>query len=196
MNVPRHLRSHMQLYRDLVNGDAASAAVTKAFYDEYFAVLDMPAEFYLETVEAVFQEFALARSSSASTAARSTRRPSGAPRCSPSRASATTSARSGQTLAAHDLCSGSPPVPEAPPPAARRRALRRVQRPSLGDAGVPARAGDHPGQRLTDARPRAPHLLRAPAAVDVPRGAAHLGRRIRAEEHGERADVGGGHELP
>lgn len=61
MNVPRHVRSHMQLYRDLVNGDAGSAAATKAFYDEYFAVLDMPAEFYLETVQVVFQEFALAR---------------------------------------------------------------------------------------------------------------------------------------
>ena len=61
MNVPRHVRSHMQLYRDLVNGDAASAAITKAFYDEYFAVLDMPAEFYLETVRVVFQEYALAR---------------------------------------------------------------------------------------------------------------------------------------
>jgi polyhydroxyalkanoate depolymerase len=60
MNLPRHVRSHMQLYRDLVNGDAASAAVTMAFYDEYFAVLDMADEFYLETVNVVFQDFALA----------------------------------------------------------------------------------------------------------------------------------------
>ncbi len=61
MNVSRHARSHMQLYRDLVTGDATNAAVTHAFYDEYFAVLDMPAEFYLETVQVVFQEHALAR---------------------------------------------------------------------------------------------------------------------------------------
>jgi poly(3-hydroxybutyrate) depolymerase len=61
MNLPRHVHSHMQLYRDLVNGDAASAAVTMAFYDEYFAVLDIAAEFYLETVKTVFQDFALAK---------------------------------------------------------------------------------------------------------------------------------------
>ena len=51
----------MQLYRNLVDGDEVSAAITKAFYDEYFAVLDMDAEFYLETVKTVFQDFALAR---------------------------------------------------------------------------------------------------------------------------------------
>ncbi|HEX5588433.1 MAG TPA: polyhydroxyalkanoate depolymerase, partial [Acidimicrobiia bacterium] len=60
MNPQRHLRSHMQLYRDLVSGDTVSAQTTKTFYDEYFAVLDMASEFYLETVERVFQEFALA----------------------------------------------------------------------------------------------------------------------------------------
>jgi polyhydroxyalkanoate depolymerase len=61
MNLPRHVRSHMQLYRDLVDGDSAGVEVTTAFYDEYFAVLDMAAEFYLETVRAVFQEHRLAR---------------------------------------------------------------------------------------------------------------------------------------
>ena len=61
MNLPRHVRSHIQLYRDLVNGDAASAEITRAFYAEYFAVLDIAAEFYLETVQVVFQEHALAR---------------------------------------------------------------------------------------------------------------------------------------
>jgi poly(3-hydroxybutyrate) depolymerase len=61
MNPARHLRSHMQLYRNLVDGDEVRADITKAFYDEYFAVLDMDADFYLETVKAVFQDFALAR---------------------------------------------------------------------------------------------------------------------------------------
>ncbi len=61
MNPARHLRSHMQLYRNLVDGDEVSAAITKAFYDEYFAVLDMDAEFYLQTVKTVFQDFALAQ---------------------------------------------------------------------------------------------------------------------------------------
>jgi len=61
MNPQRHVHSHMQLYRDLVDGDAASAEATASFYDEYFAVLDMAAEFYLETVDQVFQRFTLAR---------------------------------------------------------------------------------------------------------------------------------------
>jgi poly(3-hydroxybutyrate) depolymerase len=61
MNLDRHLSAHRQLYRSLVDGDDASAEATKAFYDEYFAVLDLTAEFYLETVEYVFQEHRLAR---------------------------------------------------------------------------------------------------------------------------------------
>ena len=45
----------------LVEGDAASYAFTKNFYDEYFAVMDLSAEFYLETVREVFQTYALAK---------------------------------------------------------------------------------------------------------------------------------------
>ena len=60
MNLERHVRSHYELFVDLVNGDLAAAEAKKAFYDEYFAVLDLPAEFYLETVERVFQEYQLA----------------------------------------------------------------------------------------------------------------------------------------
>ncbi|GAC1330301.1 MAG: polyhydroxyalkanoate depolymerase [Mycobacteriales bacterium] len=59
MNLRRHLSSHAQLYRNLVAGDTAAAAATQAFYNEYFAVLDMPAEFYLDTVSAVFQQHLL-----------------------------------------------------------------------------------------------------------------------------------------
>jgi poly(3-hydroxybutyrate) depolymerase len=61
MNPARHLEAHATLYSNLVAGDEDAAAVTKAFYDDYFAVLDLPAEFYLETVQVVFQEFRLAR---------------------------------------------------------------------------------------------------------------------------------------
>ncbi|MGD9798335.1 MAG: polyhydroxyalkanoate depolymerase [Acidimicrobiia bacterium] len=61
MNVGRHFRAHRQLYEDLARGAVDEAEVTKAFYDEYFAVLDIPAEFYLETVSRVFQEFLLAK---------------------------------------------------------------------------------------------------------------------------------------
>jgi polyhydroxyalkanoate depolymerase len=59
MNLERHLKAHRDLYDHLANGDHEKAQATKAFYDEYFAVLDLTAEFYLETVERVFQEHAL-----------------------------------------------------------------------------------------------------------------------------------------
>jgi polyhydroxyalkanoate depolymerase len=59
MNIERHVKAHRELYENLANGEAEKAAVTKAFYDEYFAVLDLTAEFYLETVRLIFQEHAL-----------------------------------------------------------------------------------------------------------------------------------------
>jgi poly(3-hydroxybutyrate) depolymerase len=60
MNIDRHVKAHKELYDNLVTGELARAAQTKAFYDEYFAVLDLTAEFYLETVRIVFQDYALA----------------------------------------------------------------------------------------------------------------------------------------
>jgi len=63
MNIDRHVKAHRDLYENLANGNAAKAAQTKAFYDEYFAVLDLTAEFYLETVQLVFQEHDLPRGS-------------------------------------------------------------------------------------------------------------------------------------
>lgn len=59
MNIERHMKAHQDLYNHIAKGDEAKAAQTKAFYDEYFAVLDLTAEFYLETVRLVFQEHAL-----------------------------------------------------------------------------------------------------------------------------------------
>jgi len=59
MNIERHVKAHKELYDNLANGELEKAAVTKAFYDEYFAVLDLTAEFYLETVRLIFQEHAL-----------------------------------------------------------------------------------------------------------------------------------------
>jgi poly(3-hydroxybutyrate) depolymerase len=61
MNIDRHVKAHKELYDNLVAGDVAKAAQTKAFYDEYFAVLDLAAEFYLETVKIVFQDYSLAK---------------------------------------------------------------------------------------------------------------------------------------
>ncbi len=60
MNIERHLKAHRELYDLLARGEHEKAQATKAFYDEYFAVLDLTAEFYLETVQRIFQEHALA----------------------------------------------------------------------------------------------------------------------------------------
>jgi poly(3-hydroxybutyrate) depolymerase len=59
MNLGNHLVSHWQMFKHLVDGDEESAEGTKAFYDEYRSVCDMAAEFYLQTIEVVFQKHAL-----------------------------------------------------------------------------------------------------------------------------------------
>lgn len=59
MNPDRHLSSHYDYFLDLVRGDDDSAEAHRRFYDEYNAVLDMPAEYYLDTIKTVFQDFAL-----------------------------------------------------------------------------------------------------------------------------------------
>jgi poly(3-hydroxybutyrate) depolymerase len=61
MNAERHIKAQVDLYKAMAKGERAEAKIIKDFYDEYFAVLDMTAEFYLETVEWVFQDFRLAR---------------------------------------------------------------------------------------------------------------------------------------
>ena len=59
MNPDRHLSSHYDYFKHLIAGDDASAEAHRQFYDEYNAVLDMDADYYLETIRIVFQEFAL-----------------------------------------------------------------------------------------------------------------------------------------
>jgi poly(3-hydroxybutyrate) depolymerase len=61
MNPERHFASHWDFYQDLVKGDLDDADAHRRFYDEYNAVLDMPAEYYLDTVRIVFQEHLLPR---------------------------------------------------------------------------------------------------------------------------------------
>ena len=61
MNLDRHKQSFKDLYQHLVTGDVDKANVIRVFYDEYLAVNDLPAEFYLETVEKVFQTYDLPR---------------------------------------------------------------------------------------------------------------------------------------
>ena len=61
MNMDSHTEAHRKLYDHLASGRTEEAEKIKTFYDEYFAVLDLPAEFYIETVRTVFQEASLAK---------------------------------------------------------------------------------------------------------------------------------------
>lgn len=61
MNLGNHMMSHWEMFKHLVRGDGESADTTKDFYEEYRSVCDMTAEFYLETVDLVFQTHALPR---------------------------------------------------------------------------------------------------------------------------------------
>src|SRR6202012_4265145 len=53
MNLERHIKQHVDLADHLAKGEVEKAEVIKTFYDEYFAVMDLPAEFYIETTRAV-----------------------------------------------------------------------------------------------------------------------------------------------
>lgn len=59
MNLDRHFGAHMKMFQHLVQGDGDSAEKHRIFYDEYNAVMDLDAEFYIETISRVFQDFEL-----------------------------------------------------------------------------------------------------------------------------------------
>lgn len=61
MNIQRHIDAHQDFFNHLVEGDGDGADQHRAFYDEYLAVMDTAAEFYLQTIKTVFQEHALPR---------------------------------------------------------------------------------------------------------------------------------------
>jgi poly(3-hydroxybutyrate) depolymerase len=61
MNLDRHVDAHKALYFDLVRGDGDSAQKHREFYDEYLSVMDLTAEFYLQTVDTIFIKYALAK---------------------------------------------------------------------------------------------------------------------------------------
>ena len=108
MNPDRHLKSHYDYFLDLVRGDGDSAEFHRDFYDEYNAVLDMPAEYYLDTIKTVFQDFALVNGTWVIDGK--------AARPQDIRTSALLTIEgelddisgAGQTRAAHDLCTGIP----------------------------------------------------------------------------------------
>lgn len=59
MNLNRHIEEHVKLFNHLVDGDGESADAHKKFYNEYLSVMDIPAEFYLQTIQTVFKDHAL-----------------------------------------------------------------------------------------------------------------------------------------
>jgi len=61
MNLDRHIGAHVELFHHLVEGDGDGADQHRRFYDEYLSVMDLPAEYYLQTVKTVFQDHALPR---------------------------------------------------------------------------------------------------------------------------------------
>jgi len=59
MNLDRHIDAHQKLFGNLITGDGDSAEAHRKFYDEYLSVLDLSAEFYLQTIDVIFQKFDL-----------------------------------------------------------------------------------------------------------------------------------------
>ena len=110
MNFDRHVSAHWSMFHNLVKGDGDSAAATRAFYKEYSSVMDLPADFYLQTIKRVFHDHDL---------------PLGRfrvhgdpvePQAIERTALMTVEGENddicavGQTVAAHDLCTGIPPA--------------------------------------------------------------------------------------
>jgi poly(3-hydroxybutyrate) depolymerase len=61
MNLEKHVSAHLRQFRSLATGDKAAVEMHRAFYDEYLAVMDLPAEFYLETVKRIFMDHEIAK---------------------------------------------------------------------------------------------------------------------------------------
>ncbi|MBO9650097.1 MAG: polyhydroxyalkanoate depolymerase [Variovorax sp.] len=111
MNPDRHASSHYDYFKNLIKGDDASAEAHRTFYDEYNAVLDMDADYYLETIRTVFQEFDLVNGTW------EVKNPEGTPEFVRPQDIRSTGlltiegelddiSGAGQTRAAHDLCTG------------------------------------------------------------------------------------------
>jgi poly(3-hydroxybutyrate) depolymerase len=106
MNLERHIDAFIGIYKARLRGDGAKADAARRFYEEYFATMDLPAEFYLETVKTVFQDCSLAKGEL------SVRGRKVEPRAIRRMALLTVEGERddicaiGQTLAAQDLCPG------------------------------------------------------------------------------------------
>jgi poly(3-hydroxybutyrate) depolymerase len=113
MNPDHHAKSHYDYFQDLIKGDDASTEAHRKFYDEYNAVLDMDAGYYLDTIRVVFQDFSLVNGTWDVTS------PEGkVERVHPNHIKTTALmsvegelddiSGSGQTRAVHDICTGVP----------------------------------------------------------------------------------------
>jgi polyhydroxyalkanoate depolymerase len=125
MNIDRHVKAHRDLYDNLVKGEIEKAQTTKQFYDEYFAVLDLTAEFYLETVRLVFQEHALPRGLIEYQGSKVDTRAIQRTMLFTVEGERDDICAVGQTVAAHDLCTGLRPYMK-----------RHHMQPGVGHYGV------------------------------------------------------------
>ncbi|NBN65661.1 polyhydroxyalkanoate depolymerase [Microvirga tunisiensis] len=170
MNLDRHLIAHRDFFQHLVKGDGDSAEKHREFYDEYLAVMDLTAEFYLQTVETVFIDHSLPRG---------TMRHGDTPvDCSAIRNTALLTVEGekdditgrGQTRAAHDLCTSLPEDMKA-----------HYEQPNVGHYGVfngsRFRAEIAPRMIdfiLTHSQDNRARVARAAAAAASPSGPAAL----------------------
>ena len=183
MNLDRHIEAHKQLFLNLVRGDGDSAQKHKEFYDEYLAVMDLSAEYYLQTVDTVFVRHALPLG-------QMTHRDRPVDPADIRHIGLLTIEGEhddisgvGQTEAAHRLCVNIPPRTEGALAAAGRRPLRRIQRFafSLGDRAAHRRLRAVDGSR----RPRSRRLFRTRG----PEPAQPAQRRRRRASGGQRRRV-------
>jgi poly(3-hydroxybutyrate) depolymerase len=169
MNPSNHARSHYDYFKDLIKGDGASTEAHRKFYDEYNAVLDMDANYYLQTIKVVFQDFSLVNGTW------DIRNPQGQiERVRPQDIKTTALfsvegelddiSGSGQTEAVHAICSGVIDSEQRHLIVEGARALRHLQRPPLARSGLSGSEEIHPG--ASAGRPCPPR--RKPASLCLP----------------------------
>ncbi len=154
MNKERHATAFREYWRNLVAEEREKAETTRTFYAEYMAVSDLSADFYLETVKQVFQDYLLARGELRIHGRRVD------PAAIRRTALVTIEGEKddicsiGQTLAAQDLCNEPAALHAHALRAAGRGPLRRLQRPALAKPDLPGRPRRHP--RLAVEGPKQP----------------------------------------
>ena len=161
MNPVRHMSSHVDFFHDVARGDAESAEDHRRFYDEYNAVLDMPAEYYLDCVRIVFQQHLLPRGLWEVGGERV------APEAIAQLGADDRRGRAGRHLGTRADARGArslhrrPRRSQAPPDRRRRRPLRHLQRPPLARDRLPGPARLHgDGRRRQRRGPERRRLLR------------------------------------